>query len=149
MYLVTERGMKEVDAWYLISCFTTYSGMTKPTSSDFKILGLTLSDVRAGSHWGISDASSGAYVYIPQGGKAASSIAFDFKRARTGNVNLLPVPPINGFFCSDVPGRIGFKLPENIKPKTTGGRFSQGYFYDTDEVVNEFYKWQDQEGVLA
>ncbi len=131
-YLLVNKGVREDDALYLCSCLRYQDGKT------------TIQNQLLGSHWPLSD-----YV-----GYDIHSVFtnFDWKAYRSGNIN--PVSQyaglrINGHFCQTKENNYKQFDPIKIPYTLSKGAFSQVKEYDLDVILDEFYKWQDEEGILA
>lgn len=118
----------------------------------------------SGAHWPLTD-----YYYAHKNADGTVDKAFavtnkkiDFKALRSGDIidnDSLSVSKgygigtvrdnINGYFQELVPSeREVFDVTNYCEMKKSGGSFSQVAYYDIDDVVDGFYRWQDQEGIL-
>lgn len=133
---LVEKGVREDDALYLASCLIQ--------SKQGRISTLVQ---LGGGHWPLTDSRG----YSNEAMK--DSCQFDWKAFRSGNINPSrghgPYAVINGHFCQNERTDYMMFDPGTIPYKNSGGRFSQIKEYDLDTILDEFYKWQDNEGVLA
>lgn len=117
-----------------------------------------------GAHWPLTD-----YYYTYKKPDGTINLAYpttnkkiDFKAFRSGNIidndkaqgskgygNGTNRDLINGYFQELVPSdREVFNLASYCDMKESGGSFSKTSYYELDDIVDGFYRWQDQEGIL-
>lgn len=147
------KGLTPDDALYLASFLTK----TK-VENGYTYNGSNMT----GAHWPLTD-----YQYIRSPNQRGSIYGhdtfkkMDFHAYRTGKLidnDAQPGPKgfgdkardaINGYFQEITPSdREIFDLTKYCQEKTSGGSFSALKFYDLDEIIDGFYRWQDQEGIL-
>lgn len=141
---LVDKKMHPGDAYYLAS-------MLDPINKTKANPGYTLSMCAnlSGSHWPISDIQYQLYGPSPK----RKQKAFNFRMFKTGDYNKEHkandgLCTINGYFQSFTENmRNSFNLL-NCKQSVMKGSFSQTNYYELNDIIDEFYKWQDVEGVL-
>lgn len=144
---LVSTGMKETDAFYLASSLR----------KEKKGYSVCNSQNLGGAHWPITD-----WEYIDTYSKRTTSKRLDFKAFRSGEIidnDSLPDAKgwsssfsrelINGYFQEIVPSkRTIFDIRKNCEIVTQKGKFSSQSHYELDNIIDSFYKWQNQEGLL-
>lgn len=140
-----KRGLSPADAFYLCS-------FLQPAGPGYAYT----QNNTGGAHWPITDYF---YKYYDNPG---TSKKLDFKAFRSGEIidndktsgtkgfgSGTYRESINGYFqelkASD---RSIFDFTQYCQLKTAGGSFSSKSFYELDDIIDGFYRWQDQEGIL-
>lgn len=111
-----------------------------------------------GGHWPLTDYTN-EYNKVPA--KHSTLTLLDWKAYRTGELDFTRYNPrdnktykgylrplVNGYFMHPVPVDYKpFKLTK-LPMTPVKGRFSSAAYYEVNDVLDEFYKWQDSEGIL-
>lgn len=150
---LVKKGVPPADAFYLCSLM-----MPTTVPDGFAANNQNLS----GAHWPLTDYF---YEYPKNQGYThpTTNKKLDFKAYRSGELidndqqpgtkgygNGTVRDQINGYFQEVTPSdREVFNLEKYCTLKTSGGSFSQLKYYEIDDVIDGFYKWQDQEGILC
>ena len=154
-YLVRTCHLDECDAFFLVSRMQTVLNDPKKLTEDknFNI---------QGGHWPITDFDP-RHIYsygVKEKDIKENCYKLDWNAFRTGEIhdhknkkshyspNVFQQPEnINGFFqnkLSYMPWMI-----DKIPKKFTEGRFNKAEYYDLDDVLDSFYKWQDEENLIV
>lgn len=130
-----DKGLPETEAFYLCSTLMSGNpaGYTTATSQHL-----------SGGHWPLTD---GATYY-------STTKWLDFDKFRSGDIKLEErsgTEKINGFFqLTSKNKRLSRFNPGSwAKPIITQGSFSRSTYFELDDIIDGFYKWQDKEGITC
>jgi hypothetical protein len=137
---LVNSGIEESDAFYL--CGSLLNNTHGYSLNTFNL---------QGAHWPLTD-------FIGSYDKKEKFL--DFEAYRTGKIHTnnseinnpykpLKYDQINGFF--EQRKKSNRKNPFNLilfcKKKETKGRFTSVFYYELDDIIDGFYKWQAEEGI--
>jgi len=123
-WMLVQKGVDELDALYL--CSSCQGTKDKVSISSYGNL--------SGGHWPLTEQSNyGAFL--------------DWNALRKGEPNFDSTVggTINNIWCKTKGNPF---LLKNVKTTANQGAFSTSVLYNLEDILQEFHKWQDKEGLL-
>ena len=124
---LVRKGVNPGDAFYLCSCFQ---------QNDRGLV--TLMDLRSGGHWAFTHSREKVDFDLLRGNKQQIKEV----KSDTTVVNLT-------FLKQPVERDIPFQIQKIPSHHIEGSIFSRAMGYDVQEILEAYYKWQDEEGSLS